>query len=59
MKNNREIRKALFENDMKQWELAKLLGVHEVTLIRKLREELPKEEQDRICHIIEEATHAD
>lgn len=59
MKKNREIRESLAKNNMKQWELAKLLGVHEVTLVRRLREELPKEEKDRICRLIEEASHAE
>lgn len=51
MKNVR-IKIALTENDMKQWQLAKLLGIHEGSLSRKFREELPEEEQDKIVDLI-------
>ncbi len=37
---NQELRKALTENNVKQWELAKKIGINEFTLSRKLREEL-------------------
>lgn len=43
----------MFEANMKQWELAELLGVTEWTLSRKFRKELPKEEKVRIINIIE------
>lgn len=39
---------AMFENNVKQYEVAKLLGIHESVLSRKLREELPDEEQEKI-----------
>lgn len=42
---NRIIKRALFENDLKQHELAKVLGMHEASLSRKLREDLPEAEQ--------------
>lgn len=45
---NRKIRIAMFENNVKQYEVAKLLGIHESVLSRKLREELPDEEQEKI-----------
>lgn len=43
----------MIEAGLKQWELAKLLGVSESVLSRKLREELPLTEQEEIVAIIE------
>ena len=54
MKNAR-IKVALIENGMKQWQLAQIMGVHEATLSKRMREELPAEEQDRIVNLIEAA----
>ena len=48
------IRMELLKASMKTYQLANLLGVHENTLIRKLRNELPEEEQNRIVKIIQE-----
>jgi predicted XRE-type DNA-binding protein len=48
------IRIALTNANMKQWQLADLLGIHETTLCVKLRKELPKEEQERIVALIKE-----
>lgn len=48
------IRTALKNANMKQWQLAELLGIHETTLCVKLRKELPKEEQERIVALIKE-----
>ena len=50
--NNLIIRDALKEYGVKQWQLAELLGCGEYTLCRKLRRELPREEQERIVEII-------
>lgn len=52
MLNNQKIRFALLENNMKQWELADLMGVSEAVLSRRLRKELPEEEQERIVALI-------
>ena len=49
---NDKIRLELFLAKTKQWELAKLMGVSEMTVIRRLREELPEEEQERIIKLI-------
>ena len=54
--NNIKIRTALTKNGVKYWELAKILGFSDATLSRKLRDELPDSEQDRICRLIEERT---
>ena len=49
---NVKIRIALIEHDIKQCELARILGIHEQTLSRKLRDELPAAEQDKIVNLI-------
>ena len=51
---NRQIKITLAVNNVRQWELAKILNVSEMTITRRLRNELPQEEQDRICKLIEE-----
>lgn len=51
---NVKVRVKMIESDIKQWELAKLLGISESVLSRKLRDELSEEEQDRIVKAIEE-----
>ena len=50
------IRVKMMESNVKQWELAKLLGVSESALSRKLREELPEDEQQHIIELIERST---
>lgn len=45
----------LAEYELTQYGLSKLLGVSEMTVYRKLRDELPEEEQDRICKLIEKS----
>lgn len=50
---NQKIRIAMIQNNVKQYEVAKLLGISETSLCRKLREELPEDEQNEIVAIIE------
>ena len=45
---NLEIRTALMNTGMRQWELAELLNISEFNLSRKFRKELPEEEKERI-----------
>lgn len=52
--NNKKVRIAMMEADIRQWELAKLMDISESSLTRKLREELPDEEQDEIVALIKE-----
>ena len=52
---NMKIRQALLEVSMKNYQLAEIMGISEFTLSRKLRNELPKEEQERIISIIKES----
>lgn len=55
---NLDIRTKLKEANIKQWELADQLGIAEMTLVRKLRYELPEEEKQKIFSIIEELATA-
>lgn len=49
---NAKIKAAMFEHDIKQWELARIMGIHEASLSRKLRDELPAAEQEKIVNLI-------
>ena len=49
---NLKIRNALIQNNMKQWQLADYLGISEYTLCKRLRKELPEQEQERIIEVI-------
>ncbi len=51
MKNAR-IKIAMTEEGLHQWEVARLMGIHEGSLSRRLRDELPAEEQDKIIDLI-------
>lgn len=51
---NLKIRSKLKEKNVFQWQVAKSMGISEMTLVRKLREELTEEEQKNILAIIEE-----
>ena len=50
---NQKIRDAMKLHGVKQWELAKALGIGETTLCRKLRFELSPEDQTMIRSTIE------
>ena len=52
--NNMRIRQALASKMMRYYELDWILGISEPTRCRMFRSELPAEEQDRICKLIEE-----
>ena len=52
--NNMKIRIKLLEHNKRLWWLADLLGTSEATLSRRLRKELPEDEQDRISKLIDE-----
>jgi len=51
---NSEVKQAIKSSHLKQYEIAKLLGISEFTLIRHLRYELSQEEKTKILNIIEE-----
>lgn len=42
------------ETGVKLWQVAERLGINDGNLSRKLRRELPQEEQERILKIIQE-----
>ena len=50
---NEPVRSTLRMRNKKQWELAQALGIAEATLSRKLRTELPVEEQTKMIKLIE------
>lgn len=52
--NNLKIRRKMASEMMKYYQLDQILGVSEATRCRMLRNELPAEEQDRICKLIDE-----
>ncbi len=52
--NNKRIRDAATANRVKLWEVAAALGIADGSLSRKLRFELPEDEQTRIVGIIEQ-----
>lgn len=54
--NNLKIRIKLTEKGLKYYELDRILGISEPTRCRMLRNELPTEEQNRICKLIDEYT---
>ncbi len=51
---NALVRNALKENKLCLWQLADLLEVSEPTIVRKLRHELPEEEQKKMVSLIKE-----
>ena len=50
--NNHEIRQALKDHGMKQWELGEIIGVTETTICRWLRKEITDERKDLILTAI-------
>lgn len=51
---NLEVRRKLKEKNVFQWQVAKSMGISEMTLVRKLREELTEAEKQKIFSVIEE-----
>lgn len=51
---NIRIRTELKECGVKYWELAMIMGISDATLCRRLRIEIPAEEQERIIKLIRE-----
>lgn len=52
--SNTEIRIKATKSGIKMWQIAERLGIHEGTLSRKLRHELPEEEKQKILALIDE-----
>ena len=57
--SNAKVRRVMTEKNFPRWKVADLLGVCEATVQRKLRHELPAEEQERWIKAINEATGHD
>ncbi len=53
-KANKDIRLALEQSGVRQWELAERAGYSENHFIRKMRHELPSEEKYRMFTLIQE-----
>ncbi len=52
-KANQDIRKAIFDSGLYQYEIADALGIREENLCKLLRKELPQEEKEKILKVIE------
>ena len=58
MKNSK-VRLAAMEAGVKLWQVAERLGINDGNLSRRLRQELPEEEQERLLRIIQELAGGD
>ena len=54
MKANRELRELMHEKRVPVWAVASIVGVHENTLLRRLRVELPANEREHLTRIVEQ-----
>lgn len=57
--HNKTIRQLAKEKNVKLWQIADALGINDGNLSRKLRKELPQEEQKKIISIINELAEGD
>lgn len=55
MRSNNELRRKMEEEGVLQWQVAKMYGLSESNFSRLLREELPKEEKQKVDVAIENA----
>lgn len=53
-KANTDIRAMMKENKIPVWAIASVIGVHENTVLRKLRFELPEQDKQKFRQIIDE-----
>ena len=51
---NQSIRNYAQKHGVKLWEIAEAIGMTDSTFSRKLRLELPSDQQDHICRVIEQ-----
>lgn len=49
---NKEIKFAMIEKGLKQWQVAEALGIHESVFSRMLRNELPEDEKKTVLEAI-------
>lgn len=52
-KPNQDIRDMLKDNGLTQWDLCKALELSEMTLYRRLRDELPEDQKQEYMKVIE------
>ncbi len=50
--NNLKVKIEMTKRNLKQWQVANLLGISESVFSRKMRNELSKEEQEKIIDVI-------
>lgn len=56
--SNREIRITILAHGLRNWQVAKAMGIHEVTLSRWLREELTPERRERVLAAVRSLSEA-
>lgn len=54
MKANMKIREKARNSEVRLWQIADALGMQESLFSKKLRKELPEDEQERILNIIDD-----
>ncbi|HEU5139102.1 MAG TPA: hypothetical protein VFT51_03955 [Bacillales bacterium] len=54
MQNNQDVREAIREAGLKQWQVADAYGLNEGNFSRRLRKELPLGEKQKIFAVIDE-----
>ena len=52
--NNQDTRTKARESEVKLWQIADWLNIHDTNFSKKLRHELPQEEKEKIFSIIDE-----
>lgn len=51
-KANEDVRALAREKGVRLWQIADCIGIHEKTLVCRMRKELPEEQKKEICCII-------
>jgi len=59
MRSNEEIRRAIGAAGLKQYQVASALGMLDGNFSRKLRDELPQKEKERILQVIKRLERAE
>ncbi|WP_257349074.1 hypothetical protein [Pseudalkalibacillus decolorationis] len=52
--NNQDVRKAIQEAGLKQWQVSEVYGLHEGNFSRLLRKELPIDKKEKIFSIVDQ-----
>lgn len=51
--NNRQIRAMMEKDDIYLWQIAKVLSIHETTLVKRFRNELSQEQLQQVLSAVE------